>query len=158
MSHGNGTNEVRSILCDRGRFFPNGTTKQSLSCLLSDRNPRIKKKETLKLPRATQTKQTNPLQCNQCLMRQFECVLRFECFYISERSNVVILPFSREENIVDIFFDTHTKKAKTQKRSSMHLLLYSDSLLFFIIGIFLVSIIYSLFCFILFCFSFFWYY
>ena len=76
---------------DRGRFFPNGTTKQSLSCLLSDRNPRIKKKETFKLPRATQTKKTNLLQCNQCFMRQFECVFRFECFYISERSNMYVL-------------------------------------------------------------------
>ena len=84
------------ILCGRGRFIPNGPPKQSLSCLLSDRNPNV------------------------------ECLLRFECFYISERSNVVILPFSREENIVDIFFHTHTKKAKTQKRGSMHLLLYSD--------------------------------
>ena len=83
-------------------------------------------------------------------MRQFECVLHFECFYISERSNAVILPFSREENIVDIFF-THTyEESKTQKRSSMHLVLYSDSLLFYIIGIFLVNIIIVCFVLILF--------
>ena len=50
-----------------------------------------------------QTRQTNPLQCNQCLLRKFECVLRFECFYISERL--------RRENIVDLFFHTRTKKA-----------------------------------------------
>ena len=50
MWHGNERSE-----CDRGRFFPNGTTKQSLSYLLSDQNPRIKKNN-------------NPLQCYECLI------------------------------------------------------------------------------------------
>ena len=67
------------------------------------------------------------------------CVLRFECFYISERSNVVILSFSREENITDIFFDTLRRKQKHRKELHAYVT-YSDSLLFFIKGIFLVSI------------------
>ena len=87
----------------------------------------LKKQKTLKLPRATQTKQNNPLQCNQCLMWHSNVCFTFRMFlhlWAFEWCNSPIL--AERKYCWHILLTDHTKKAKRQKRSSMHLLLYSD--------------------------------
>ena len=119
-SHGNGTDGVRSILCDRGRFF-----SQLNDFVYYPIEIQELKKQNNKTPKNNTNKTNQSFTVSSMpYVTVWMCFLRFECFYIPKRSNVVILPFLRRENIVDIFFDTHTKKAKTQKRSQVPCICY----------------------------------